>query len=667
MSKLLRDSIGLVPEKDLNSIMEKDAQAVALDVNVYKERNSLAYYVLINTWLLMIREYTIHTWDDVRDLIYRSGLLPVIGLFDEAASKLVSEGQLSVLCAADSLPISILNEVDASIHKRIILKDPSKEVGVDTMATALQLFRYPKRFSPLAADKLRDNSLSEFKQNQNRLKLLQRREHPWWLISMVRREIGDLLPWSVIIDEIAEMKLCDIEFTNGVGVDSRAPLGSKLQAMLDVLPDFFSRSSFENLRVFKDVEVNDGWTTATWPKHVVEVRAVPKSYKKARIIAMEETYRQAVAKRVFTIVSRYLPANLDIHDQSRNQRYAKEGSITGSLATLDLTSASDDIQVNLVYEVYPVNFVDLLDFVRPTHYRIRGSEAILHSYMTMGNSMTFVLETILFAAIARVACRLSGSDPSRVSVYGDDIVVPSESAETSRDLLTMLGFRLNESKSYWSGSYRESCGEEYFGGICVSSYYYPRFAVEGQLGPKPSVSKRTLLDAYTGEVSDAVSRLVSLQHRLSAICEDGSRFLAEVIQEMSPKMTRSLGFDGSTTSDIWARVARPAVVSSPYAVIEEYDKLDPTLGRTSKALRFKRTQGHDEEAYSTPIPIFPKLEEKPERRKLYDIYRYNKFLKDGPRYKDPLSRLLRVSEPDASYDEVFGSAEIKWFFSIFTR
>jgi len=667
MSKILRDSIGLVPEKDLFSIMEKDAQAVALNVDMYKERNLLAYYVLVNTWLLLIKEYTIHAWDDVRDLIYKTGLISVIGLFDEAASKLVAEGQLSILCAADSLPISILNEVDASIHKKIILKDPSKEVGVDTMATALQLFRYPKRFSPLAADKLRDNSLAEFKQNQNRLKLLQRREHPWWLISMVRKEISNLLPWPVIVDEITKMKLCDIEFTNGVGVDSRAPLGSKLQAMQNVLPAFFIRPLYENLRVFRDVEVNEGWTTDTWPRHVVDVRAVPKSYKKARIIAMEETYRQAVAKRVFTIMSRYLPTNLDIHDQSRNQRFAEEGSVNETLATLDLTSASDDIQVNLIHEIFPADFVDLMRVVRPTHYRIQGTEAILHSYMTMGNSMTFILETLIFAAIVRVACKVSGANPDLVSVYGDDIIVPVQGAETSRDFLSMLGFRLNESKSFWEGAYRESCGEEYYNGICVSSYYYPRFAVEGQLGSKPAVSKRTLLDAYTGEVTDTVTRLVALQHKLFSICEDGSRFLAEVIQDLCPKMTRSLGFFGSQTSDIWTRVARPAKVSSPYAIIEEFDKFDPTLGRSNKALRFKRIQGHDEEGYSTPIPVFPKLDEKADRKELYDLYRYNKFLKDGPRYKDQLSELLRVSEPDASYDEVFGSAEIRWFFSIFTR
>jgi hypothetical protein len=288
----------------------------------------------------------------------------------------------------------------------------------------------------------------------------------------------------------------------------------------------------------------------------------------------------------------------------------------------------------------------------------------------MGNALTFILETIAFAAIVRVACRWCNEDPERVSVYGDDIIVPTLAAETARDFLTMLGFRLNESKSFWEGKYRESCGEEYWDGVCVSSIYFPRFAVEGQLGKSPSVSKRTRHDAYTGEVTDTTVRLVQLQHRLFRVSDSAARFLAELIQELHPKMTRSLGYDGSEVPDLWSHVARPRRASSPYAeVVSTFTPYSYPKG-TTKGIRhitFKRVQGPEEEGYSVPIPQYPKLKRDEQAEKVYDEYRYLRFLKDGPNYSDDLSRLLHVSDPDSSYDEVFGKPEIRWITSIFVK
>jgi hypothetical protein len=665
----LRDYVGLATEGDVRAMIAIDSQSVSTKKE-FLNANLLGFYILVNTWLLLFKEYTTHVWMDVLVYMKKHGVLSTIRLFDEASSKLIREGRLGVLEASNSLPIAVMQEVAAVIEHRNVPMFVGKEVGSDLMATVLQLFRYPKRFSPLHTDLLEASCIQAFKQNQNRLKLLQRRSHPTWLVAEVREEINKLLPWDRIIPIVAETKICDIEFTNGVGLDSRATLGSKLLAMSKILPDYFIRERAQRLNAFTDVFIEEGYDDEFGPMHIAEVRAVPKSYKASRIIAMEETYRQALAKRVFSIVSEYLPENLDIHDQSRNQRYALEGSLKGDLATLDLTSASDDIQVNLVYEVFPGPFVDLLNKVRPTHYRIHDTLGLLHSYMTMGNAMTFVLETILFAGIARAACRHTGDDPNAVSVYGDDIIVPVMAAETTRDFLGMLGFRLNESKSYWEGKYRESCGEEYYDGTCVSSIYFPRFAVEGSLGSTPSVSKRTRHDAYNGETTDTTVRMVQLQHRLFMVSDSAARFLAELIQELHPKMTRSLGYDGSVVPDLWSHVARPRKASSPYAEVIQTESLDPchlVTKLTKTSVSFRRIQGPEEEGYSTPIPKYPKLKEDEESRRIYDIYRYNRFLQEGPRYADPLLKLLRISDPDASYDEVFGKPEIGWILSIFVR
>jgi hypothetical protein len=675
----LRGYVGLATEGDVRAMIAIDAQSVSSNKDGFISANLLGYYVLVNTWLLLFKEFTSNAWMDVLFHLKKYGVMATIRLFDEAASKLVREGQLGILEAANSLPLAIMHEVACALEHRNVPHFVGKNVGSDLMATTLQLFRYPKRFSPIRTDILEASCIQAFKQNQNRLKLLQRRSHPYWLVTEVRKEVSSLLPWDRIIPIVAETKIGEIEFTTGVGLDARGNLGSKLVAMNRLLPEYFIPERAFRLNAFTDVFVEEGYDPEFGPKHVAEVRAVPKSYKAARIIAMEETYRQALAKRVFSIISEYLPSNLDIHDQTRNQRYARIGSIDGRFATLDLTSASDDIQVNLVYEVFPYELVRLMNCVRPTHYRISDTEALLHSYMTMGNALTFILETILFAGIARVACRYAGEDPESVSVYGDDIIVPTKAAETTRDFLNMLGFRLNEAKSYWTVQnedepekvlYRESCGEEYIDGRCVSSVYFPRFAVEGSLGKAPTVSKRTRHDAYTGELTDTTVRLVQLQHRLYSICYDAAVFLAELIQEMHPKMTRSLGYEGSVVSDLWARVARPKRVSSPYNEVVRTVREDPrhpVTKLTKTYVTFKRIQGHEEEGYSTPIPRYPKLEQKADYAYLYDLYRYNRFLREGPRYSEPLLKLLGISDPDASYDEVFGKPEIGWILSIFVR
>jgi hypothetical protein len=678
-NKTLRDYVGLATESDVRAMIAIDAQSVSSDKDHFISANLLGYYVLVNTWLLLFKEFTSNAWMEVLFHLKKFGVMATIRLFDEAASKLVREGHLGVLEASNSLPLAIMQEVACVIEHRNVPHFVGKNVGSDLAATTLQLFRYPKRFSPIRADVLETTCIQGFKQNQNRLKLLQRRSHPYWLVTEVREEIQHLLPWDRIIPIVAETKIGEIEFTTGVGLDARGTLGSKLVAMKQLLPDYFIPERAFTLNAFTDVFIEEGYDEEFGPKHIAEVRAVPKSYKAARIIAMEETYRQALAKRVFSILSEYLPPNLNIHDQVRNQEYARIGSVDGSLATLDLTSASDDIQVNLIYEVFPNEMVQLMNHVRPTHYRISDTEALLHSYMTMGNALTFILETILFAGIARVACRYSGEDPEKVSVYGDDIIIPTNAAVTAWDFLSMLGFRLNEAKSYWTVRteeepekvlYRESCGEEYIDGKCVSSIYFPRFAVEGSLGKNPSVSRRTRHDAYTGELTDTTVRLVQLQHRLYSVCYDAAVFLAELIQEMHPKMTRSLGYDGSVVSDIWARVARPRKVSSPYSEVVRDVRVDPhhpVTKITKTYVTFKRAQGHEEEGYSTPIPRYPKLERKADYEDLYNLYRYNRFLREGPRYSDSFLRLLGVSDPDASYDEVFGKPEIGWILSIFVR
>jgi hypothetical protein len=58
-----------------------------------------------------------------------------------------------------------------------------------------------------------------------------------------------------------------------------------------------------------------------------------------------------------------------------------------------------------------------------------------------------------------------------VSVYGDDIIIPTYAYEHLIQLLTALGFVINRDKSFGTGAFRESCGADYYYGINVRPFF----------------------------------------------------------------------------------------------------------------------------------------------------------------------------------------------------
>jgi hypothetical protein len=94
----------------------------------------------------------------------------------------------------------------------------------------------------------------------------------------------------------------------------------------------------------------------------------------------------------------------------------------------------------------------------------------------MGNGYTFELETLLFLAICHAAAKLHGEcgydliNNKEMSVYGDDIIVPHRMSDTVVSLLRFFGFSLNPRKTFLTGSFRESCGGDFFNGREVTPY-----------------------------------------------------------------------------------------------------------------------------------------------------------------------------------------------------
>lgn len=235
------------------------------------------------------------------------------------------------------------------------------------------------------------------------------------------------------------------------------------------------------------------WERTAWARAVVQnpqsgplftsgnrFASVPKSATKNRGIAIEPSLNVFFQLGVGRVIRRRLKsvAGIDLnYGQSRHRAAAQAASRSGLFATLDLSSASDNVSTRLVQLLLPTEWWELLSTLRSPKTFIDGKWVHLHKFSSMGNGFTFELETLIFYAVAYASCVKTGIEPD-VLVYGDDIVVPTSAGELCASLLRFLGFRPNPKKTFLTGVFRESCGGDYFNGVAVRPFYLKEFPDE---------------------------------------------------------------------------------------------------------------------------------------------------------------------------------------------
>ncbi|DAD50032.1 TPA_asm: RNA-directed RNA polymerase [ssRNA phage Gerhypos.2_1] len=225
------------------------------------------------------------------------------------------------------------------------------------------------------------------------------------------------------------------------------------------------------------------------PKDELPVRVitVPKTLKTPRIIAIEPTCMQYMQQALKTLIvdgfQRFDPLSsmIGTDDQTPNRRMAMEGSLSGDLATLDLSEASDRVSNQHVLDLFSSHPL-LLGAVQATRSRkadVPGHGVLrLAKFASMGSALCFPVEamvflTIIFLGIEREhSAPLSGKDIEsfcqQVRVFGDDLIVPRDYVLSVVDELHTFGYRVNIGKSFWTGRFRESCGREYYDGQDIS-------------------------------------------------------------------------------------------------------------------------------------------------------------------------------------------------------
>lgn len=202
---------------------------------------------------------------------------------------------------------------------------------------------------------------------------------------------------------------------------------------------------------------------------------VPKTTKTDRSIAVEPLLNGFVQKGVDRFIRNRLAVHgFDLSDQTRNQRLAYKGSldVVNPYATIDLSSASDSISIELVKELLPPEWFELLDSLRSPAFRLGDNKTHRYEkFVSMGNGFCFPLETLIFAALSRATMQYYKS-PVDLAVYGDDIIVRQSIALAVLEILKYAGFTTNTEKTFVFGPFRESCGADWYGGTDVRPVYW---------------------------------------------------------------------------------------------------------------------------------------------------------------------------------------------------
>lgn len=210
---------------------------------------------------------------------------------------------------------------------------------------------------------------------------------------------------------------------------------------------------------------------ATLVKHA-KFSLVPKNWKIMRPISVEPFGNMLVQKAVGSAI-RFKLKNfgLDLNTAPTvHDELARLGSIDGSFATVDLASASDTISTELVRFLLPQDWFDYLNQIRTKTVEMPdGSIVHVEKFSAMGNGFTFELESLIFYSIVLAVRKTQSMENTRVSVFGDDIIVNPKLFPLLQSTFIVCGFTINTEKTFIRGPFRESCGADYFNGQPVTT------------------------------------------------------------------------------------------------------------------------------------------------------------------------------------------------------
>lgn len=352
--------------------------------------------------------------------------------------------------------VAITRQIDAFRSKNVDI-----DLGIDREAAALNTF--------LESEVRCKQMNAYYEENQTFAKC----ERDEAALLLARRKISDIL------GDVPSLNTLDLKF----GPGASSSVSSKItnpRNKLDVVPTI-SKAAHTHL--------HEIWETCPLYAYAHKGRAriaggilafVPKNAKTDRTTLWEPLLNTYVQKGIGKFIKdKFLEnmngrkkAPINLRDASINRSRARQGSISGETATIDLKSASDLISSAVVLDLFPLPWVEFLSKWRTEIVFIPKiqKKLVLNKFSTMGNGFTFELQSIIFYSLAYGVAIRNNVKPD-ITVFGDDIICPSSIYEDVCELLTTLGMEVNVKKSYATGPFRESCGGDYYEGTNIRPFY----------------------------------------------------------------------------------------------------------------------------------------------------------------------------------------------------
>lgn len=183
------------------------------------------------------------------------------------------------------------------------------------------------------------------------------------------------------------------------------------------------------------------------------ITTVPKNAAEDRVISMEPTWAMVCQLQCASALrSCLLDEGIDITHQADLNGLA---SGIGHQATIDLRNASNSNWLGPIKQLWPSRVLkDLLRFRSEVFEVPRGRGVSYESFnmlSPMGNGFTFEVMTMTLLSITRQF------DPTSY-VFGDDIIVNQSVAGPVMRFLELVGWDMNDQKTFTEGNFRESCG-----------------------------------------------------------------------------------------------------------------------------------------------------------------------------------------------------------------
>lgn len=215
---------------------------------------------------------------------------------------------------------------------------------------------------------------------------------------------------------------------------------------------------------------------------------VPKTAKGPRLIAAEPTSHQWCQQLLLRFLFDQCRVHfgthfIDFKDQAKSGSLVLKASLDKTLATVDLSDASDRLTCWTVERIFRTNksLLCALHAARTRYVRDEISDVSnflsLRKFASQGTATTFPVMSLVMLCIA-LGSSLGDTDRvtwaklkelrTKVRVFGDDIILPVHGYGRLVRAMDLLQLKVNVAKSFTNGHFRESCGTDGFFGVDVT-------------------------------------------------------------------------------------------------------------------------------------------------------------------------------------------------------